>query len=276
MRRRQLRCVRSAARAVPVAPVGANWEIKGAIRGAIRGAPLSGRHGTVNVRHVAVRMVSVRWRLCCRPSATIVAVSAQSTGAVLSSGAAVIAIAIRGPVARVCAVGVGRVAVRRVTVRSVTVRIVAVRIVAVEAKEVAAAACAHALRGGGGGGGGGGGLLRCSHRSAQLEEEEENKREHRAARCECGRHSYLREVLGRKRGRSCWTSVVAAMVCERCEATNLARLFRIASVSQPRDMYFYASLAFVPASLAFSLSFIMTPVDERVKRTLARHRNRSV
>ena len=38
-----------------------------------------------------------------------------------------------------------------------------------------------------------------SNRAAQLEEEQ-NKREHRAARCECGRHSYLREVLGRKRG----------------------------------------------------------------------------
>ena len=54
---------------------------------------------------------------------------------------------------------------------SVTVRSVTVRNVAVEAK-------------------------------AQLEEEEQNKREHRAARCECGRHSYLREVLGRKRGSS--------------------------------------------------------------------------
>ena len=41
------------------------------------------------------------------------------------------------------------VTVRSVTVRNVTVRNVAVRIVAVEAKELAAAACAHALRGGG-------------------------------------------------------------------------------------------------------------------------------
>ena len=56
----------------------------------------------VSVRMVRmVRMVAVRWRLCCRPSATIVAVGAQGTGAVPSSGAAVIAFAIRGPVARV-------------------------------------------------------------------------------------------------------------------------------------------------------------------------------
>jgi hypothetical protein len=86
----------------------------------------------VSVRMVRMmRMVAVRWRLCCRPSSTIVAVSAQGTGAVLSSGATVIAIAIRGPVARVCAVGVGRVAVRSVAVRNVAVRNVAVRSVAV-------------------------------------------------------------------------------------------------------------------------------------------------
>ena len=76
-------------------------------------------------------------------------------------------------------------------------------------KEFAAAVCAHAVRGGGGGGGGGG-LHRYSHRAAQLEEKQ-NKREHREAECECGRHSYLREVLGRERGssvlpRSCWTT----------------------------------------------------------------------
>jgi hypothetical protein len=63
------------------------------------------------------------------------------------------------------------------------------------AKEELAAACAHALRGGGGGGGGGGSLHRYFHRAAQLEEEQ-NEREHRAAVFECGRHSYVREVLG--------------------------------------------------------------------------------
>ena len=82
----------------------------------------------VSVRMVRmVRMVAVRWRLCCRPSATIVAVGAQGTGTVLCSGAAVIAIEIRGPIARVCAVGVGRVVMRSVAVRRVTVRSVAVR-----------------------------------------------------------------------------------------------------------------------------------------------------
>ena len=63
------------------------------------------------------------------------------------------------------------------------------------AKEELAAACAHALRGGGGGGGGGGSLHRYFHRAAQLEEEQK-EREHRAAVFECGRHSYVREVLG--------------------------------------------------------------------------------
>ena len=85
------------------------------------------------------------------------------------------------------------------------VRTVLVRNVAVDAEELAAAACAHVMRGGGGGGGGGGGLHRYSHRAAQLEEEQ-NKSEHRAARCVCGRHSYLREVLGRKRGSSVLTT----------------------------------------------------------------------
>jgi len=56
----------------------------------------------VSVRMVRmVRMVAVRWRLCCRPSATIVAVGAQGTGAVPGSGATVIAFAVPGPVARV-------------------------------------------------------------------------------------------------------------------------------------------------------------------------------
>ena len=81
------------------------------------------------------------------------------------------------------------------------VRTVLVRNVAVDAEELAAAACAHVMRGGGGGGGGGGGLHRYSHRAAQLEEEQ-NKSERRVARCDCGRHSYLREVLGRERGSS--------------------------------------------------------------------------
>jgi hypothetical protein len=56
------------------------------------------------------------------------------------------------------------------------------------------------------GGSGGGGVHRYSHRAAQLEEEQ-NKSEHRAARCVCGRHSYLHEVLlGRKRGSSVLTT----------------------------------------------------------------------
>jgi hypothetical protein len=85
----------------------------------------------------------------------------------------------------------------------------------VEAEELAAAASAHALRDGGGGGGGGGGLHRYSHRAAQLEEEQ-NEREHRAARWERGRHSYLREALGRKRGSSARAGreMSRAMVCE--------------------------------------------------------------
>ena len=66
-------------------------------------------------------------------------------------------------------------------------------------EEFAAAVCARTVRGGGGGGGGG--LHRYSHRAAQLEEEQ-NTRDHRASGCECGRHSYLREVLGRERGSS--------------------------------------------------------------------------
>jgi hypothetical protein len=115
----------------------------------------------------------------------------------------------------------GIVRVRRVAVhgivRMVAVRRVAVRRVAVHGRmrmvvvpgaavEFAAARCAHAVRGAGRfgvGGSGLGGLHRYSHRAAQLEEEQ-NKSEHRAARCVCGRHSYLREVLlGRKRGSRC-------------------------------------------------------------------------
>ena len=56
------------------------------------------------------------------------------------------------------------------------------------------------------GGSSGGGVHRYSHRAVQLEEEQ-NKSEHRAARCVCGRHSYLHEVLlGRKRGSSVLTT----------------------------------------------------------------------
>ena len=92
--------------------------------------------------------------------------------------------------------GVRRVPVRRVPVRKVpvpwivAVRRVAVRSVAVE-EELAAAGCAHAVRGSGGafgvgvGGGGGGGLLGCaelSHRAAQPEEEQQGSTEL------CGRH----------------------------------------------------------------------------------------
>ena len=67
-----------------------------------------------------------------------------------------------------------------VAVRRVPVRRVAVRSVAVE-EELAAAGCAHAVRGAGAfgvgvGGSGGGGLLDCavlSHRAAQLEEDQQ-------------------------------------------------------------------------------------------------------
>jgi hypothetical protein len=94
----------------------------------------------------------------------------------------------------------------------------------VEAEELAAAASAHALRDGGGGGGGGGGLHRYSHRAAQLEEEQ-NEREHRVARCECGRHSYLREVLGRKRGSSVPGRVMSrAILCIAKRAREEASL----------------------------------------------------
>ena len=65
----------------------------------------------VGVRMVRMmRMVAVSVRMMrmmrmvavyCRPSATIVAVGAQGTGTPPRSGAAVIAFAIRGPVARV-------------------------------------------------------------------------------------------------------------------------------------------------------------------------------
>jgi hypothetical protein len=88
-------------------------------------------------------------------------------------------------------VGVRRVPVPWiVAVRRVPVRRVAVRSVAVE-EELAAAGCAHAVRGSGGafgvgvGGGGGGGLLGCaelSHRAAQPEEEQQGSTEL------CGRH----------------------------------------------------------------------------------------
>ena len=69
-------------------------------------------------------------------------------------------------------------------------------------------------------GSGGGGVHRYSHRAAQLEEEQ-LKSEHRAARCVCGRHSYLREVLGRKRGSSVlttWGSESEFVVCAFCLA----------------------------------------------------------
>ena len=75
---------------------------------------------------------------------------------------------------------VRRVAVRIVAVRGIVpVRRVPVRRVAVE-EELAAAGCAHAVRGAGAfdigvGGTGGGGLLGCaelSHRAAQLEEDQ--------------------------------------------------------------------------------------------------------
>ena len=105
--------------------------------------------------------------------------------------------------------------VRMVVVR--IVRMVVVRSVAVPV-EFAAARCAHAVRGAGGtfgvGGSGGGGLHSYSYSAAQLEEEQ-NKSEHRAARCVCGRHSYLRELLlGRKRGSSVLTTSDGTVVSE--------------------------------------------------------------
>jgi len=118
--------------------------------------------GVRDLRSVAVRSVDVRRH----PRSAVSAVGAEAAAKILVSGAAVVAVIVIGEPARVCAFG------------------------AAGAKEDAAAACAHALRGGGGGGGGGGGLHRYSHRAAQLEVEQ-NKREHRAAGCECGRHSYL-------------------------------------------------------------------------------------
>ena len=118
--------------------------------------------GVRDLRSVAVRSVAVRRH----PRSAVSAVGAEAAAKILVSGAAVVAVIVIGEPARVCAFG------------------------AAGAKEDAAAACAHALRGGGGGGGGGGGLHRYSHRAAQLEVEQ-NKREHRAAGCECGRHSYL-------------------------------------------------------------------------------------
>jgi hypothetical protein len=140
---------------------------------------------------------------------------------------------------RVAVHGIVRmVAVRRVAVRRVAVRRVAVHgrmwmvVVPGAAVEFAAARCAHAVRGAGRfgvGGSGLGGLHRYSHRAAQLEEEQ-NKSEHRAARCVCGRHSYLREVLlGRKRG-SRFSRRVVHLSRER-ELRSFAAFFQTARSS---------------------------------------------
>ena len=86
------------------------------------------------------------------------------------------------------------------------------------AKELAAAGCAHALRGGGGGGGVGG-LHRYSHRAAQLEEEQD-KREKRAARCECGRHCISARGV-RSRKRACRPTIRVG--AEESDALSLAR-----------------------------------------------------
>ena len=122
-----------------------------------------------------------------------------------------------------------------------------VRTVAVEAKELAAAGCAHALRGGGGGGGVGG-LHRYSHRAAQLEEEQD-KREKRAARCECGRHCISARGV-RSRKRACRPTIRVG--AEESDALSLARWaaghFRLRSLFELDMLAFRTSFRFLQSS----------------------------
>ena len=107
--------------------------------------------------------------------------------------------------------------------------------------------------------------------SAQLEEEEQNKREHRAARCECGRHSYLREVLGRKRG-----SIVLDVCCrgDGLRALQAKRPPRspFAKCKLANRALFLRFARFCPRVARFSLSFILTPTSLGTQGWCARGR----
>ena len=135
------------------------------------------------------------------------------------------------------------------------------------AVEFAAARCAHAVRGAGRfgvGGSSGGGVHRYSHRAVQLEEEQ-NKSEHRAARCVCGRHSYLHEVLlGRKRGSSVLTtrgSESELLVCAFCLARfHVSERARFPHKFLLRPLFYRGEISNLPSSVP---SYTAQPADLR-------------
>jgi len=113
------------------------------------------------------------------------------------------------------------------------------------------------------GGSSGGGVHRYSHRAVQLEEEQ-NKSEHRAARCVCGRHSYLHEVLlGRKRGSSVLTtrgSESESLVCAFCLARfHVSEQAQLHPSSRGASALWGNAKAWFPSELAFRTSFFSDP-----------------